>query len=73
MKKVLYLEQADLDIQWEAVEGHGADEGDPGGHCVHDLKILVQPKSFQFRENMQSLELLKIQDLCVREPELFDE
>ena len=36
-----HLEQTNLNVQGEAVEGHGTDEGDPGGHRVHDLEVPV--------------------------------
>ena len=33
------LEEADLDIQWEAVECHWTDEGDSCGHCNQSINI----------------------------------
>ena len=68
-----YLEQTDLNVQGEAVEGHGADEGDPGGHRVHDLRVPVEPEPLQLGQHVQRLELLQVEDLGVREPELLDE
>ena len=62
-----------MNIQGEAVEGHGADEGDPGGHRVHDLRVPVEPEPLQLGQHVQRLELLQVEDLGVREPELLDE
>ena len=68
-----HLEPADLHVQREGVEGHGADEGDPGGHGVHDLKVTVEPEPLELAEDVEGLELLEVEDLGVGEPELFDE
>ena len=68
-----HLKQTNLNVQGEAVEGHGADEGDPGGHRVHDLRVPVEPEPLQLGQHVQRLELLQVEDLGVREPELLDE
>ena len=41
-----YLKHADLDVHWKGVELHGADEGDPGGERVHQLRQERTFKSF---------------------------
>ena len=62
-----------MDIQWEAVECHWTDECDSRGHCIHYLKISVQPQSFQLGQHIQRLKLFQIENLSVGQPELFYE
>ena len=47
LKTSTHLEQANLNIQREAVECHGTDEGYSRGHSIHYLKVSVQPQSLQ--------------------------
>ena len=68
-----YLEMADLHVQRERVEHHGADEGDARGHGVHYLELAVEPEPLQLGEDVERLELFQVEDLGVGQPKLLDE
>ena len=64
---------ADLHVEGEGVEHHGADECDSRGHGVHDLKLAVEPEPLQLGEDGERLELLQVEDLGVGQPKLLYE
>ena len=57
---ISHLKETNLNIQWKTVESHWTNECYSGGNCIHYLKISVQPETFQFRQNIESLKLFKV-------------
>ena len=65
-----HLQEAFLLVEWECVEAHGADEGDPGGEDVEHVLALADPQPLQLGERREGAEVLQVQHLHVGQPQL---
>ena len=62
---------SDLDIQRKVIKSHRTDPTDSTSHGVYQLHVSVQPKPLQLFKNIECFKFFQIQNLHIRDPNLF--
>ena len=61
-----------LNIQWKVVKSHWTNPNNSTSHSINKFKVPIEPQSFKFGQNIQGLELLKIQNFYIRNPDFVN-